>query len=287
MLSALALTALTVLNQNFDSRSQLFQEKPFNFYESCEPMPVQVWGKDPVTGQGRDISVTVYRPRPSTKKSVLIIPPTGGVGFLEQGYGDRMCQKGLEAWVITEWAPELRDFKVGFKISSHDQAARQALAAVRQIVSHMPGQVGILGTSAGAIIGATAAAIEPRIKVALLIAGGAQLPSLIAHSKLESIEQLNQARMSQLGVSPSQYQRLLEKGIKVDPVHFGPSLRKKKIGVVLSTSDDIVPTQNQLLLEKISGAERVAEFDKSHAVSILLTGLIKSYKIERFFQNNL
>lgn len=287
MLSALAMTALTLLNQNFDPKSELFYEKAFSFYESCEPMPVQVYGKDPVTGQHRDISITVYRPRPKPKRSLLIIPPTGGVSSLERGYGDRLCEKGIEAWVITEWAPELRDFKVGLPIISHDQAARQAMAAVRQIVNHMPGRVGILGTSAGAIIGAMAAGIDSRIKVALLIAGGADMSSLIANSKLGTLQEINSQRIRDFNISPQEYQRRLKKGIRIDPIEFGPVLKKKKIGVVLALSDDIVPSQNQLLLEKVAGAERVEEFNKSHLISILMTAILKSYKVEKFFVDNL
>lgn len=275
------------VNQGFDSRSELHLARPFNFFESCEPVPASVFGVDPVTGRGREISIRVYRPRPSTKKSVLVIPPTGGVSSIERGYGDRLCEKGIEAWIITEWAPGVLDFKVSVDLGSHDRAARQALAAVRQVVNHMPGRIGVLGTSAGAMIGAVAAAVDSRIQVAALIAGGADLPSLFENSEMETLRTLRQKRLSAFTMAASQYEGALRRSIQIDPSKFGPQLRRKKIGVVVSLNDEVVPGKNQLLLEKVAGAERIAKFEQNHLMAIIMTAFLKSYKVENFFLRNL
>lgn len=282
-----SLSVFANVNQGFNPKSAVRIHYPFANFESCEANKVEVIGVDPITQKSRDISVTVYRPRPQTGRSVLLIPPTGGVSALEHGYAERLCNKGVEAWVITEWAPQMLDFKLELDLGSHDRAARQALAAVRHVIRQMPGSIGILGTSVGAIIGSVAAAIEPRVRAAVLIAGGADLASIFQESDLEAIQNLRQKRMEMMGFNSQSYEASLQKAIRIDPKYFGPQMRTKRIGVVISLEDETVPVRNQELLEEISGAERIAQFESGHFMSIIKTAFLKSHKIENFFLDNL
>ncbi|MGE4131045.1 MAG: hypothetical protein AB7F86_05370 [Bdellovibrionales bacterium] len=287
-LTAQAQNAWLQLNQGYSPESRLELEKSFSFFESCEAMPGKVVGRDSVTSRVRAISIEIYRPREGARgKRVLIVPPWGGVSAMDRDYARQFCGRGIEAWVITEWEPGVKDYQLSLDLRSHDWAARRAVTAVRQVVGQMRGPVGILGTSAGAIIASVAIAIEPRLRAGVLIAGGAGMDEIVASSDAEVMVALRNARERQYGWSHSQYRAYLKQYIQLDVRDFAQGFRGKRIGTIIATSDNTVPLRNQLLLERISGAKRLATYDYTHTWAIVMSYVWTSPKVVQFFERNL
>lgn len=281
-------SALDILNEGFDPAAKLELEKPFPFFESCEQMPARVLGRDPLTQRVRPITIEIYRPRENAiNKRVLVVPPTGGVNQLDRDYSRMLCSHGIEAWVITEWEPGQIDHVHSVAIESHDVVSRKALAAIRQVVSRMKAPVGILGTSAGAIAASVALAVEPKLTAGVLIAGGAGLPEIIAKSQGEVMRELRQRRLQAYRWTPSDYQRALEQVIRLDVTEFAGSYSGKRIGTVVALRDRTVPARNQVLLERITGATRIAEFDDDHVSAIVSNFIMSSWRVVQFFERNL
>ncbi len=284
---------LEKLDQYADFKSQISRPKAA-FYESCERMPAKVFGLHPLTGEERQISLVIMRYRgqpnsnPGSRRSVLIVPPSGGVNQLDYTYGEMLCAKGIEAWVITEWDRGVKDYiGLTLDIESHDTVALSHLVALRQIVQHMPGRAGILGTSAGGKLAAVALAVEPRLQAGVLVAAGADLPQILANSNLQTLRELRDLRMQTFNWSFAQYAAELREKVIIDPLWFAADLRAKQVGTVIAFRDRTVPSRNQLLLEEISQAKRITDYNDDHTAAIVKAALSGSWKVIRFFQNHL
>lgn len=220
-------------------------------------------------------------------RSVLILPPMGGANPVDMMYADSLCQKGIETWVVTGWGRGIGDYALGVDLESHDRLASRTLAAIRQITRQMPGRVGVLGTSAGAMAGAVALAEDARIRMGVLIAPGADFATIAATSDSESMERLRDQRMRAHNWSVDQYLSELRKAIHVDPIHMGAQLRRKRIGTVVALQDSTIPSRQQVLFERISGARRLATYNDGHTFSIIRAGVFDFDVVENFFVRNL
>lgn len=284
--------ALELLTHGYSTESRI-EQPSFAFYESCEPMTAKLYGIDPIDGHERELEVQIRRKRFESgspaprRRSVLILPPTGGVNRLDEQYAEQLCDKGIEAWIMTAWDRGQNDYSLDEDLFSHDIAGLRGISAVRQIVRHMRGDLGVLGTSAGGILAAVALAVEPRLKTGVLIAAGADLPEIVATSDLPNLQALRRQRMLTNGWSLPEYKQALRESVILDPRWFADELSSKRIGTVVALRDKTVPLRQQLYLEELAGATRITDFDDDHFNCILLTGLLDSWKVVNFFRQNL
>lgn len=268
--------------------SRLVQEKAFAFYENCERMPAKIETTDPVTGHPRQMAVEIYRTRPKPKRGVLILPPTGGKNRLDELYAEQLCEKGIEAWILTHWDKNQKDYSLEEDILSHDMTGVRGVVGVRQIISHMPTEkVGVLGTSAGGILASVVLALEPRASVGVFIASGANMPEILFKSDLPSLRKLRRQRMEVNGWTEEEYRQQLHQSVVLDAKLFQEELSYKTVGTVIALRDRTVPVATQYLLEELSGAQRIATFDDDHFNTIVQTGLLIYFKVIDFFRANL
>ncbi len=259
-------------------------------------MTATVYAPDPVDRHEREISLMIMRkrwpstdhkPAPRSTRSVLILPPTGGVNQLDIQWAEQLCDKGIESWIVTAWDRGLPDYTLAADLLSHDKAGVRGISAIRQIAVHMSGRLGILGTSAGGILAAVALAVEPKFTTGVFIAAGADLPEIVSSSDLANLRVLREQRMRVNNWSPAEYKNQLRQTVLLDPGLFAEEMSAKKTGVVIAFRDRTVPVRQQLLLEMLANAVRISSFDDDHVTSIVKTGLIDSYKIVDFFRTNL
>lgn len=280
--------------------ARLIVARGFAHFESCERIPVQVEGVS--GGTLRRISLEVYRSRQNVgvggreqmgsvararRASVLILPPSGGFTLLERGYAEQLCQRGIDGWALREWNAGQSDYANTFDPLAFDAAAANAVQAVRTLVRLMGGQVAVMGTSAGAVIAALATAIEPQVRGAVFIAGGADLADVLTNSQAPYIAKERHERMAAWGVGPREYVRFIRSRIQLDPAFFAAGFKGKFVGSIVSTGDKTIPLRNQIRLERVSGAKRIATSNLDHSGAIILTGLIDSWKIVDFFERHL
>jgi hypothetical protein len=284
--------AMQALTTGYETKSTI-EIRPFPFFESCEYRPGIVHGRDPVDGHMRNIGVVVLRKRfgggqaVPPRRSVLILPPTGGKNRLDEQYAERLCDRGIEAWILTAWDTGEPDYTLTEDVLSHDRAGLRGISAVRQIAYQMQGTLGILGTSAGGILAAVALAVEPRFKTGVLIAAGADLPEIVANSDLQSLRALRTARMHDYHLNSDGYKDFLRKNVLLDPKWFGQELQTKTIGMIFATQDRTVPYPQQLYLRDIAHAREITSIDDDHVNTILQTGLLIPSMVLDFFDKNL
>ncbi len=102
------------------------------------------------------------------------------------------------------------------------------------------------GISMGGIRAALLFGVEHRIKKAGEIAGGGDLPGIVADTQFNALEKVRDARMKAEGLATIEDFRTYLAGVmKFDPLDFASLRRPEDIFLVIGESDNFVPTPNQ------------------------------------------
>lgn len=283
---------LDLINRTYNPAIQAQQTDITQWYDLCRRVEVVLTAQDPVTMKPGQIKLTTFVLKGSESvqsnlKTVVVMPPTGGVNALDWAYAARLCVSGLRAAVVTNW-----DFDTfnELDMDMHDRGALRALAAIRHSIEFLnpkrPKQLGIFGTSVGAISSAMATGYDARISAAALVVGGGGLREIIARSTEQHLSDLRQQRMAAFHLnSVDAYQQMLSPHIKIEPLDFIGMSGPKNIWMMIATKDDTVPTANQMKLYQAFGRPgNSLSYASDHLGTILYTSANEGGKIVDFFQ---
>lgn len=230
----------------------------------CPRFNLRLRGSDPVSGEKADTFARVYNPAtervgPRTR-TVLILPPKMGVTPLERMYAHILCAWDIRVVLVTGWHRQDEEM---LDPVMYDLATRRTVVALKRVLDyfdpHHRGGIGLLGTSLGAIKGSMMLGLEPRLSVGVLIAGGADLPGIVAHSTESSTANLRWQRMQKMKLrTRKEYEALLRKNIRIEPSRFAGRSGRKRVLAFVALEDDVVPTKHQWTLARSLGAETVA-----------------------------
>ncbi|WP_439625240.1 alpha/beta hydrolase [Gemmata sp.] len=120
-----------------------------------------------------------------------------------------------------------------------------------------PKNLGLVGTSLGSLVGAVAAANEPRLtNVCLLLPGGGLVDAYYNHPKAEPyrplIDLLGGRFTLKLLIGP------------VDPITYANQLKGKNLLMLCASRDDIVPPSAAKALWAATGKQKIVWFDSTH-----------------------
>ncbi len=163
----------------------------------------------------------------------------------------------------------------------------QAVWDVRRAVDWLTRQpevdsrrIALVGISLGAIMGATALGVEPRLHSAVLILGGVDLAHILWHSILAIRTRM---RLREQGYT---LQRLREAIADVEPLHrLTPALGEKTF-IIGARFDIVVPTEDTEKLIRALGNPRVFWLNTGHFGGALvqrpLFRMVRRYLVARF-----
>jgi dienelactone hydrolase len=284
---------LDLINRTYDPRISVTETEVTTLLEVCHRTNVELTAQDPVTLKPGKVKLTMFvrkfsEDKAPDLKTVIVMPPTGGVNALDWSYAALLCSNNFRVAVITNW-----DFDTFNEIDMgmHDRGALRALAAVRHSIEYLkprrPNQLGILGTSVGAISAALVTGFEPRVSAAALIVGGAGLSEIIAQSDESHLAALRKARMEHFKFeSLGSYQSALSQNIKIEPLDFAGYSGPKKVWMMIATKDTTVPTANQWKLFKAFGSQSGSlTFGGNHLETILHTSAVNGLTIVGYFKS--
>jgi hypothetical protein len=259
--------------------------------KGCPLTRVSIQGKDPVHGKMRLVTLKEYSPQANllAAKTILVLPPTGGENMIDRGWGNTLCSAGFRVLLLQRW--ENDDFQ-SVDLSMHDTNALRALSAVRHAVEFAQKtgarDIGILGTSVGALSAALALGVEARISSGVLITGGLGMAEIIAHSTEAGAAKLRNARMEKFGFKSVQdYRDALSRAVTIEPGEFIGHSGPKRVFAVLGLKDITVPLRTQRELVEKFRAEETLELPGDHVNSIMNTYWYHSEKIVDFFRKTL
>lgn len=276
------------LEKSFTPGFRLTENAAGRSLSFCRLTDVRLNTKDPVTGGEALVQVRMYHARKDSDRTVILLPPTGGENILDQGYANHLCAAGLNVALLQTWD---RQTEATLEPTMHDFGALRSLSAIRHVLDYLrptrATQVGILGTSVGALSSSLALGFEPRLNTAVLIVGGLGFSEIVARSTEKGAAKLRDARMKTFGLRDLEdYVAFLSKHVVVEPGDFVGFSGKKKVLAFVGTADHTVPTRNQRTLVTAYGAES-DEYDGDHTQTILNTFTWKRGKIAAFFEESL
>lgn len=242
--------------------------------------------------QPRTIELNEYRGKLGpTQRAVIIMPPTGGETWLDQQWGNALCQAGLRAVIVRSF--EMIADDDDFNPRMYDHEALEALVAIRQVTDYLQRtgstSIGIMGTSLGALQASFAVAVDSRLNTAAFIAGGLGLAQIAAYSNEPAQKKLREIRMPAWHMNQEQYAEALRRAVHIDVVPYvSPALAQtKKVYQVIATEDSYVPTANQWRLYHAFGDQQKLEIKHDHVEAIIRNVFQHKTPLVQFFDQNL
>lgn len=254
----------------------------------CPTTDVKLSVTDPVTRAPGFVQTRIYEPLKPTERTVLIVPPTGGENVVDQGYANSFCSSGFRAVIVQTW---FQQTEATLDMSMHDNGAVRSLSAIRHVLDYLKPsrntQVGILGTSVGALYAELALGFDSRLSTAVFVVGGVDMPEIIATSDEKGAATLRDARMKAFGFkTQADYVAALRENVKIDASDFVDYSGRKNVLAFVGTKDTTVPTVNQLEMVKDFHADS-EEYAGDHVHTVLNTFAWKRGKVVGFFERNL
>lgn len=254
---------------------------------ACGRQELDVIGADPIDFKARHVHGSIYSPDRAHPRTLLIFPPTGGENAFDDGYATFLCKHGFKVALMQHWEHDTeRDLDLG----TYDRASLRTLAAAEHVLQYLSpiGDVGVLGTSLGAIEASGFMGYEPRVKAAVLIVGGAPMSDVIAHTDEIGMSAVRARQMEAMQLtSVDQFAKALRKNMKIDNLYLAQNSKKIKVRLYIATHDTTVPTQNQLDLAKSYQHPEVIEYSSNHVGAIWNTYAVEGPNIAVFFERNL
>lgn len=122
-----------------------------------------------------------------------------------------------------------------------------------------PQQVGLVGVSLGAVVGALARGVDPRLGRTVLVIGGADVTTLVRESS--EVKDLFQRALTRAKVDPAELPRLLA---PVEPLTFASRIRTEDVLMINARRDEVVPEACTLSLWEATGRPRLEWLDCGH-----------------------
>jgi dienelactone hydrolase len=229
-------------------------------YEGCAQYSAELHFLDSVSGTRRTQTISVWLPEPlgGPKPAVIVVPTIEGRTVIEDRTAYWACTSGLIGVIAdvndTTLPQTLPDWGYEDRHMRHSVTALQAVtewaSGDRRI---QPGRIGAVGVSLGGITTALWLGVDPRVRAGMIVAGGGNLPEILALSTQKRIVALRESRMRAAGLlTAAEYEEALQKTVRFDPYYLG-ARTKATLKMVSGTGDVSVPFADQDSLWDILG----------------------------------
>ena len=227
-----------------------------------------------VPGSCRPIQMVWYAPATNEPSPLILISPIRGSDtFVVDGVARMFAEHGYHAAIV-------KRFRYGFDpvgpLTQVEDFLRTAIVRQRQALDwllNQPGvdgsRVGTFGISYGAIVNASLAAIDPRVKINVIDLAGGPLAGVMRSSDEHSLRRdWRQSRRSH-ELTNRQLYDAFEKVVLTDPVKLAPYVERDNVLMLIARFDHSVPTKYQMNLWEALGKPRADFVPLGHYTSIL------------------
>lgn len=224
-----------------------------------------------------------FYPRDNNPQHIIIMPPTGGVNLLDRSWARNLCAAGFNAHIVEHWTGD-DEYALDFGI--HQRFYERTQKAIGMVLNHLSKAqfIGILGTSIGGVHAGMTMGLHPRIDAAFVIAGGADMPTMIANSDQDLMVETWKKRKQQFNLpDKASYIKLLHENIKYDALKLPRNFEGKKLGMVISKDDSTVPYENQVKLRELWKPQTVINYSLNHFWTIVFSWLWDTNEVIDFF----
>jgi hypothetical protein len=233
-----------------------------------------------------DFKVEVdYYPSPNSKKSLLILPPTGGPNYVDRSYAKEFQNQGFDVYILNQWTGD-KESRIDLDI--HQSLYTRAQKAIGLVIDQIKTPyIGMLGTSVGALHASVAASVQDRLNSVFIITGGAPVTEIIVRSDQRAMIDSKEKRFQKYSFkNESEYIQRLKKEFHLEPMELGEKFKNKTLGMVIAEEDTTVPTNNQRQLQKYWNPKTTIVYQSSHFWGIVKTWLFESKAVFGFFEED-
>lgn len=226
------------------------------------------------------------RPRPA----ILCTPILGGDGTLELGVVASFARAGFQAILVRrngdvfekDWTPE--DIEGEFRRYLTDRRCIVDWLALRPGVD--ADRIGAFGISMGGIVTTSLIAVEPRIRAAVTAMAGGDIGRILAETKEPPLVAWREHWEEQQGLAGEDLVGRFRGTMVSDPMRLAPFVDPRRLLVVVSRYDDIVPTRIQRRLRRALGDPPGWEVPCGHYQAIAFLPFLRAKAIA-FFRKRL
>ena len=207
---------------------------------------------------------------------VLMTPPTRAT-FSARYLARRYARRGVHAAVVVpdeEFLETRLDARgVEAKFRAGVVSARAALAALAEVAEVAEDEVFVLGISAGGIFGAVLLAVEPRVRRAVLVLPGGDLPRIIAESDESTVVAYRESWAAR-GVPPADLAASFARELRTDPSRLASHVDPRDVLMFLGAWDSRVPIATGLELRDALGRPETYLVAGNHETAAVCFGFI-------------
>ncbi len=220
------------------------------------------------------IEILVGLPRPAGTKLPLVVllpilnntnllMPEFGSGFIRQGYAVAILPRkevGFDPHRSVEAAEEELRLLV--------LRERQALDLLTKDPRIDPERIAVFGVSAGAMLGVSLMAIDPRIKAGVFVFAGGPLSDVMVDSSEGRVQDgLAEIRAAR-GWTNEDIRGALRRTVRTDPLLLAAHVPREDVLLFVATKDDSVPSSAQHALRAALGQPETREIHAGHYVGV-------------------
>ncbi len=240
--------------------------------------------KEMTIGSDFQVKLNKYAADTSTKKALIILPPTGGTNFIDRSYARRFSNEGYDVYLVEEWSG-MNEQSTDLEL--HQRLYSGAQRAVSLVINEIKSPyIGLLGTSVGALHGAVSAGMQDRLNSVFIITGGAPIAEIIITSDQKAMQELKKARQQRYGFkNDTEYRAALDKAFTLEPLAMSQHTNKA-LGMAIATEDETVPTKTQNQLQAFWKPQKVISYSSDHFWGIIKTWWSTEGEIVEFFEKN-
>ena len=239
-----------------------------------------------------EVNISKYQQTGTEKKTLILIPPTGGTNYIDRRYAEKFCKKGYAVTILNSWSGQ---DEVSYELELHQRfysgAQRAITAVIEEIRKGGPDrQIGVLGTSVGALHAMVAASLQKEVSAVFSIVGGASIAEVVATSDQKAMQTLREERKKLYGIQTTeQHIKAINGALHLDPFAANSTLgdqhQNKKLGLAIADQDTTVTTATQKELEKRWQPQVVIQISGGHFWGIVKTWLFHVDEVVKFFED--
>jgi dienelactone hydrolase len=261
---------------------------------NCDGATKQFPTTDPQTNQPWVVKAREFIPPTNSKvATVFILPPIDGANELDRTLAIAICASGMRAYIVNVINDPEEVDRI-WDLNTHTYEVERVEKGLKLVMdkletdSGVSGKFGIMGASLGAIQSAYIAGSEPRILASVLLAGGGNVPGILAYSEQETIKKLRLGRLSLYGIpDQASYEAVMKPFIIYDPIDVAGNVKPDSMFMFITTQDTSVPTTYQQQLRAKIASPKVIEINRGHIDGIVEAGTVHGAEIIDFFHDRL
>ena len=243
----------------------------------------------PVAGSPHDpIRIVWYAPVAAVHQPLILISPIRGSDtIVVDGCARVFASCGYHAAIVKR---ARFDFDPAGPLTQVEDSLHTAVTRHRQALDWLLAQPGVdkdrvaaFGISYGAIITASLAAVEPRIKICVIDLAGGPLAGVMRLSEEHSLRRSWKRSKEDHGLNNQELYEALRDIIRTDPIKLAPYVARDNVLMLIARFDSSVPTKYQVKLWRALGKPRADFVPLGHYTSILVLPAHR-LSIMRFFE---